>query len=132
MNTASIKPNALELLTQHFATLGKKEITHAMIPFPMYVEPLTMEDHLSIKAAQEEKNPVRQAQRMAEFLVGKVKLEDGSAAFSSPKGMADAAQQLARKVAPGVVWELISQVASEQTTEAVSELEKKSEPETGA
>lgn len=119
--------NALESLQQHFARLDRKEITHAQIPFPLYAAPLTMEDHLIVKAANEAKSPSTQALRIAEFLCGKLKLADGMPAFHAPQG--GAAKILTQSVDPNVIWDLLKQVMADTTTDAVSDLEKKSEPQ---
>lgn len=119
--------NALESLQQHFARLERKEITHPQIPFPLYAAPLTMEDHLMVKAANEAKSPTTQALRIAEFLCGKLKLDTGMPAFHAPQG--SAAKILTQSVDPNVIWDLLKQVMADTTTEAVADLEKKSEPQ---
>lgn len=118
--------NALDCLTKHFAALGKREVKHELIPFSMFCEPLTIEDHLEAKAAQDSKTPKQQARALAGLLSRKLKLEDGTPAFRDRKGRT--VERMVEACPPEVLWNLLEQVMDGATQAEVAELEKKSEP----
>ena len=122
--------NALDHIRAHHAGLEKVSVSCEIIPFQMFSDPMTTEDYFDIAAAEESKNPALKAKRFAGFLVRKLKLEDGTPAFRSPKG--DAADVLAREIPPTALFDLVGQIASAKVGDEVKEVEKKPEPQAEA
>eukprot|EP00112_Aurelia_sp_Birch-Aquarium-sp1_P006635 Seg17282.2 transcript_id=Seg17282.2/GoldUCD/mRNA.D3Y31 product="hypothetical protein" protein_id=Seg17282.2/GoldUCD/D3Y31 len=124
-NDTPKQASALDILQGHFAGIEKNKIEVELIPFPMFSDPLNTEDYLTTQHINTQKDPARKARQMARFIASKVKLKDGTPAFTSKKG--NTAEILATLVEPKVLFEIFAQMFDAETAEEVEELEKKSE-----
>ncbi len=111
----------LEQLQGHFKRVERRLIECEMVDQPLYVEPLTAEDYLFVKES-EKQEPSKRVRTLAVIVVAKVKLEDGSSAFSHPKGPKAAAEAMATSVPPMTFFDLFGAIFSEVTEQDVEAL----------
>jgi len=94
----------LEILSGHFQSLDRKEVTVAGLPYLLYVPPLNLEHTLRVSKVAKEPNPARQAKLSATLIADVFELEDGSKAF---KGKPDVADQMVKTLPPTCISGMI-------------------------
>ena len=105
----------LDILSGHFDQLERKEITVPGLDFPLFADPLTFEQTLSLVHANKEEAAGKQARKYGAIITATLKKDDGSLAFPVP------VTDLLTKLPPTCISSIIEQLFDgiEESAEAL-------------